>query len=210
MKNLNYYFPEMILIQLMVLLFFLRKLHKTVFYFTLVIGLFLIYYFTLQNLTLPPVKLFLGSLAIDSYSSIFKALFIIATMATIYLSQNSTEIYDEIKPQFALLSLGVLLGGMFLVSSNNFLTIYLSIEILSIFSYVLAAIKKNDVKAAEDSLGQYDFEVWFAQQFKSCEDIFTEQVNTDLLRHENAFDLSFKNLGFIPADSDLYASFDIK
>jgi hypothetical protein len=68
----------------------------------------------------------------------------------------------------------------------------------------------DDVKAAEDSLGQYDFEVWFAQQFKSYDGIFTEQVNTDLLRYENTFDTSFKNLGFIPADSDLYASFDIK
>ena len=42
------------------------------------------------------------------------------------------------KAEFVITAIGVLIGGMLLVSSNNLLTLYLGVETLSILSYVTA------------------------------------------------------------------------
>lgn len=65
--------------------------------------------------------------------------------------------------------------------------------------------KINDqVKSAEDLLGQYDFEVWFAQQFKSTEGSFFDSLNNSLQDFEKSFEVAFKTSRFIPANSGLY------
>ncbi|MFN8370488.1 MAG: NADH-quinone oxidoreductase subunit N [Bacteriovoracaceae bacterium] len=127
---MNFY-PEKILALLIVILFLVRKINKTFFYFVLVIGLFVVYYFTLQN------------------SEFFKSLFIIATMATVYLSQNSREILNDFKTQFALLSLGILMGSMLLVSAQSFFAAYLALELIAIFSMVLTLTPKNEIISSE-------------------------------------------------------------
>ena len=50
------------------------------------------------------------------------------------------------------MAIGVLIGGMLLASANNFLTVYLGIETLSILSYALASFKRDDGKSTEGGL----------------------------------------------------------
>lgn len=77
--------------------------------------------------------------------------------------------------------------------------IYKSINDKNIFDPL-----NDQVKTAEDILGQYDFEVWFAQQFKTTEGSFYADLNKDLLPYEKKFETDFKATGFIPSNSALY------
>lgn len=62
----------------------------------------------------------------------------------------------------------------------------------------------DQVKTAEDILGQYDFEVWFAQQFKSTEGSFYDNLSNGLIQFEKKFEADFTATGFIPANSGVY------
>jgi NADH-quinone oxidoreductase subunit N len=70
-------------------------------------------------------------------------------MGVIYLSKSSKDVYTNLKSEFAIMAVGVLIGGMLLASANNMLTLYLGIETLSILSYVLSSFKRDEGSSAE-------------------------------------------------------------
>ena len=59
---------------------------------------------------------------------------------------------DSVKGEYYGMLLIIMLGMFSMVSANNLLMIYLSIEIVSIPSYIIAGISKNDRESNEASL----------------------------------------------------------
>ncbi|MEJ2616649.1 MAG: proton-conducting transporter membrane subunit, partial [Ignavibacteriaceae bacterium] len=95
-----------------------------------------------------------GLLAVDNFGSFFKLIIIIATFLIILFSISSSEIkkvFDRHGEYYALI-FGMVLGMFFMVSAVNLILIYLSIELVSLSSYVLAGFTKDSLRNSEASL----------------------------------------------------------
>jgi NADH-quinone oxidoreductase subunit N len=158
LSSLGFYLPEVLVTLSMVAVLFLEATYRTMekarlyVFITALIGCLLALVFAASNLFNAQVSIFTGSVTIDHFSSFMKIFMIMGALGAIYLSFFSKDIYDDAKSEFVALALGVLVGGMLLASSTNFLTLYLGIETLSILSYVLASIKKSDELSSEAGL----------------------------------------------------------
>src|SRR5690606_11178947 len=119
-------------------------------YALVVLGLTLIPLF--QNLGKAPAHIFFNAVTIDTFSTLIKIIMVMGAMGSIILSFSSKDIYSNLKSEFAILAVGVLIGGMLLASANNFITLYVGIETLSILSYVMATLKRDESTSAEAGL----------------------------------------------------------
>jgi NADH-quinone oxidoreductase subunit N len=96
---------------------------------------------------------FFDTILKDVFSNYFKFLFLISSIVVGVLGYYSTEIDRKKMAEFFVFLSAVVLSASFLVSSRNFLMIYLSVEFLSIVSYIMTALNKNrDATASEAAL----------------------------------------------------------
>lgn len=116
-------------------------------YTQFMLGLVLVYLFC--NLGEKPVHIFHNAVTIDPFSTLVKIIMTIGTMGAIFLSHNSKDIYTNLKSEFSIMAVGVLIGGMLLASANNMLTLYLGLETLSILAYVMSSLKREDATSTE-------------------------------------------------------------
>jgi NADH-quinone oxidoreductase subunit N len=152
---LSYYVPEIISIILMTTLLVAEAAVKDeqaprlkIHIFTqVVLGVVLMTLF--MNLDEKPLHIFHNAVTIDPFSTLVKIIMTLGTMGAIFLSHSSKDIYPNLKSEFSLMAVGVLIGGMLLASANNMLTLYLGIETLSILSYVLSSLKRDDSTSTE-------------------------------------------------------------
>lgn len=155
LANLSLYIPELLCVATMVGLLFLEAARNEKddgmkgFFACAFIGLIFALISLVKNLTVAPTGIFTNALIIDPFSTFVKILMVAGTIATIYLSNTSSDIYRYLKGEFAIMAVGVLIGGMLLASANNLLTCFLGIETLSILSYVMASLKKDDDRSSE-------------------------------------------------------------
>jgi NADH-quinone oxidoreductase subunit N len=96
--------------------------------------------------------LFNGMLANDAFANFFKWLFLGAGLLTVLVAAQSKDFPPQRIGQFFALLVAVVLGMFMMASATDLLMIYLSIELVSMVSYVLAGFRKADRKAAEGSL----------------------------------------------------------
>ena len=99
-----------------------------------------------------PKMLFNDLLIFDSFSYYFKCIILFSTLSIILVSRYSDELDDEYRAEYNTLLLVILLGMFLMTNSVNLIMIYLSLELVSIPSYVLAGILKNDKRSNEASL----------------------------------------------------------
>ena len=158
LANIGHYIPEILLVILMVGLILLEVTYKedeknrSYIFITSVIGLVATFVALIFNFNGKPLAIFSNSIIIDDFSTLLKMLMVIGTLAAIYLSRFSRDVYESLKTEFAIMAVGILIGGFLLASANNMLTFYLGIETLSILSYVMASLKKNDERSSEAGL----------------------------------------------------------
>lgn len=99
-----------------------------------------------------PTTLFSKMVVLDPFSKFFKIIFIIATMLTIIASFVNRELEDYSVGEYFTL-IGILTFGLFLMSSAiDLLMLYVSIEIVSIISFILVGYLKLDARSNESSL----------------------------------------------------------
>ena len=96
----------------------------------------------------------LAFLSLDNFSSFFKILIIISTAIIILFSISSKEINScpDRHGEYYALIFGMVIGMFFMVSANDLILIYLSLELLSLSSYVLAGFVKTSIRNSEASL----------------------------------------------------------
>jgi NADH-quinone oxidoreductase subunit N len=106
-----------------------------------------------------PQNLFFGLLAFDDFAHTFRILFAFVSAAIIVfagppmLSGSSPETGERRNPAEMLTLLMVLTLGMnMMASSRHLLMIFLSIEMVSVLSFVLAGFKIGDRKSSEGAL----------------------------------------------------------
>ncbi len=95
-----------------------------------------------------------GLIAIDSFGNYFKLIIILSSIFVVLFSISSSEIkqaFDRHGEYYSLI-FGMILGMMLMVSSTDLILIYLSIELVSLSSYVLAGFTKQSLRNSEASL----------------------------------------------------------
>jgi NADH-quinone oxidoreductase subunit N len=76
-------------------------------------------------------------------------------MTLVYARQYSTDrgmLGGNLGGEFYVLALFSMLGQMVMISANNFLTIYLGLELMSLSLYALVALRRDDAKATEAAM----------------------------------------------------------
>jgi NADH-quinone oxidoreductase subunit N len=120
-------------------------------------GLLLTGFVTLQQWTIvtSPLALFLGMLVVDKTAIFFKFIFLVSALFTLLLSftnqlKNNLSPYNKSGEYLSLL-VAMTLGLHLMAMAANLLMIYLSVELVSVASYILATFN-HDKKGAEGGL----------------------------------------------------------
>src|SRR5438309_3127143 len=96
-----------------------------------------------------------GLLVVDPLTQWVKQAVLFLTLLTAWVSIDS-NFTDHTGEYFALLLLATV-GMMFLVSAENLLMIFISLELLSLVLYILTAFNKRNLKSAEAALKYFLF-----------------------------------------------------
>lgn len=93
-------------------------------------------------------------LTVEPLSNYFKLLILFGSAFIVVFSMYSDEIqaFSERHGEYYSLLLAALFGMLLMVSANDFIVLYISIELVSLTSYVLAGSMKTDAKSSEASL----------------------------------------------------------
>jgi NADH-quinone oxidoreductase subunit N len=155
LQSLSYYYPELILsgVILGAIIYDLlidKSKSRNVGWF-LIAGLMAVAgAICLQDDTV--TTLFTNSIVLDPFASFFKLLVVLATILVSVVSLQSGELSEYRKGEYFTL-LGIIVFGLFLmVSTVDLIMVYLSIEIVSIMSFVLAGYLKQNTRSNEAGL----------------------------------------------------------
>ncbi len=145
--------PEIVLsvLGMMILVYgVLRKTEQTQIVTMLVLGAFLLTGFLM--VTRAGGVGFLGQFVVDPFAVLIKALVLVSSAFTLMLSLDYDRRQGISRFEFPVLVLFATVGMMGMASASNLITLYLSLELLSLCSYVLAAFARDDLRSAEAGL----------------------------------------------------------
>ncbi len=156
MTDLSYFIPEMMLtgLLLLVILFDLfQKAETSIRSGYMALGGLVLVTLALvgQNVS-PSVGIFSEMLAVDSFGNFLKILVTSGTMLVMWMSFNSDELKNRRVGEYYILLLTLTLGMYFLVSATHLLSIYISLEMVSIMSYLLSGYLKEQNRSNEASI----------------------------------------------------------
>ena len=161
-SSLQYIKPEIavsILLVVVVLFDLIFTKNKNFLPFISIIGLLITAYFvvgqfSVNNFAFKYSSTSVGMLAVDSFAAFFKLIVILATIFIILFSISSDEIKNSVDRlgEYYTLILGMVLGMFLISSATDLILIYLSIELLSLSSYILAGFLKTVNRSSEASL----------------------------------------------------------
>jgi NADH-quinone oxidoreductase subunit N len=100
----------------------------------------------------PERTLFYGVVAVDPMGAFFKCFLILTSFFVLLATQGSKELSQQRLGEFYAILLGVTLAMLLLASSVDMLMLYLSLEMVSLGSYVMVGYLKNDRQSNEASL----------------------------------------------------------
>ncbi|MDJ0717409.1 MAG: NAD(P)H-quinone oxidoreductase subunit N [Prochloraceae cyanobacterium] len=95
---------------------------------------------------------FLGSFNADNLSIIFRVIVALSAAITILMSVRYVEQSGTSLAEFIGIMLTATLGGMFLCGANELVMIFVSLEMLSISSYMMTGYMKRDPRSNEAAL----------------------------------------------------------
>lgn len=100
-------------------------------------------------------SLFGGAYAVDNFSLVLKALFLLAGYVVVLLSTNYVAEGDYHEGEYYFLLLSSILGMTVMASSRDLVSIFVALELLSIPAYMLAGWRKSDLKGNEAGVKYY-------------------------------------------------------
>ncbi|MCW8849296.1 MAG: NADH-quinone oxidoreductase subunit N [Melioribacteraceae bacterium] len=163
-KDISLILPEIIVsvtLLLIVLFDLIFDKDKTIIPFLGLIGLFFALYFSISTIGIESHAFIIGDtgskfglLSLDAFGSYFRIIILISSILIIFFTKASSEIHaiSERSGEFYTLLFGMILGMMFMVSSSDLIMIYISVELLSLSSYVLAGFTKLRDRDSEAAL----------------------------------------------------------
>jgi NADH-quinone oxidoreductase subunit N len=102
-----------------------------------------------------PRELFDGRYVIDEYALVIKALFLLVGYVIVLLSQTELEEGGYYQGEFYVLMLCSVLGMVTMASSRDLIGIFVSLELLSIPAYMMAAWRKRSSVSNEAGVKYY-------------------------------------------------------
>jgi NADH-quinone oxidoreductase subunit N len=96
--------------------------------------------------------LFEGMVVLDGFAAFFKVLTALATAIVIFMSIDCAELSERTQAEYYVFLLSVLLGMFLLSSATDIVMLYLSLELVSIPSYLLAGYLKGKPSSTEASM----------------------------------------------------------
>jgi len=95
---------------------------------------------------------FLGSFLADNLAIAFRAVVAASTLISLLLSWRYVERSGTPMGEYTAILLAATLGAMFLCGSTDLVSIFISLETLSVASYLLAGYMKRDARSSEAAL----------------------------------------------------------
>jgi len=102
-----------------------------------------------SNHTLAGNHAFFGMLIVDNYAIFFEIVFLVIAAVIILSSYSYLAKYVKAEGEFYTLLLFSVTGMMFMASTSELLTIYISLELTSIPLYVMAGLLRTGERSAE-------------------------------------------------------------
>nr|YP_009642732.1 NADH dehydrogenase subunit 2 [Medicago biflora]QCO74217.1 NADH dehydrogenase subunit 2 [Medicago biflora] len=99
-----------------------------------------------------PMISFSGNFQMNNFNEIFQFLILLSSTLCIPLSVEYIECTEMAITEFLLFILTATLGGMFLCSANDLITIFVALECFSLCSYLLSGYTKKDVRSNEATM----------------------------------------------------------
>ena len=156
LQSLEFFIPELILtitiLAALITDLFVKKSKTNMIGWVLGVGLVVVG-LSFHNLSsVPPTTLFLDMIVIDPFSSFMKIVIILSTLLVIVASWVNDELEKYRKGEYFTI-MGIMVMGLFLMTSSvDIIMLYISIEVVSIMSFVLAAYLKLDTRSNEAGL----------------------------------------------------------
>nr|YP_010188674.1 NdhB [Entosthodon attenuatus]QZJ47477.1 NdhB [Entosthodon attenuatus] len=137
------------LISILILDLILKIKNKNVFFFISLISLSLSIFILIFQLKEEPIISFLGNFQADNFNKIFRIFIALCSILCIPLSIDFIKCTKLAITEFLIFLLTATIGGMFLCGANDLITIFVSLECLSLGSYLLSGYTKKDVRSNE-------------------------------------------------------------
>ena len=156
LQSLEFFIPELILtitiLAALITDLFVKKSKTNMIGWVLGVGLVVVGLSIYNLSSVPPTTLFLDMIVIDPFSSFMKIVIIISTLLVIVASWVNNELEKYRKGEYFTIT-GIMVMGLFLMTSSvDIIMLYISIEVVSIMSFVLAAYLKLDTRSNEAGL----------------------------------------------------------
>jgi len=92
---------------------------------------------------------------VDPFANLMKAFVSVAYAVSVIYSRQYLEARDLFRADYYLLGMFSLLGQLVMISGNNFLTLYLGLELMSLSLYAVIALRKTSPVANEAAMKYY-------------------------------------------------------
>ncbi len=99
--------------------------------------------------------MFGGAYAVDNFSLVLKALFLLSGYVVVLLSTNYVAEGDYAEGEYYFLLLSSILGMTVMASARDLVSIFVALELLSIPAYMLAGWRKRDLHSNEAGVKYY-------------------------------------------------------
>jgi NADH-quinone oxidoreductase subunit N len=99
-----------------------------------------------------PLLSFGGMFVVDEFVVFFKVLVLIAAAASLFIARDYLELHNTSRFEFTVLMMFASVGMLMMISANDFLALYMGLELQSLCLYVLAAFQRDDVRSSEAGL----------------------------------------------------------
>lgn len=135
------------LVILIISVFLKKNSHIIVGYLSLIL-IFLTQFFVLKDIFLFE-EIFNSFFVIDSFGSFLKSIILISAGLVIYFYLIVKNEKSLQRPEFLLITLIAIIGMMLMVSSNDLLSLFVSLELQSLALYILVSFSKDDFNSSE-------------------------------------------------------------
>lgn len=99
-----------------------------------------------------PLSGFYGTVRIDGFALVFKAIFIVAAGLAVAISTRYLDIEGEQHGEYYALVLFATVGMMFLACGYDLIVLYISLELMALTFYVLVAFTKREKRSNEAAM----------------------------------------------------------
>ncbi|MBE6094653.1 MAG: NADH-quinone oxidoreductase subunit N [Schwartzia succinivorans] len=118
--------------------------------FLTVIGLISVFVFSLGQYHLSSsATFFMGLFIADNYSLFFKQLFILGMIFVVLFSLDYAQKFLRYRGEFYTILLSALLGMCVMASANDFITLFVGLELMTISFYILVGFRMDKTSSGE-------------------------------------------------------------